>query len=84
MKRVIVFGVLFITLAVFSSCKKEIIEPHTCGEVSDKDNRVTSKSIVTTDSGTTVGGVNVPTGGMGEDITDPNDDDYTRRPKKKG
>lgn len=84
MKRLIVFGVLFIALTVISSCKKEIIEPHTCVENSDKGNRVTSKSVVSTGSGSTTGSVSGDTGGVGGDITDPNDDDYTKKPKKKG
>lgn len=78
MKRLIVFGVFFISLIAVSSCKKEVIEPNGCIESLDKGERVSSKQI----GGSTIGGTNEGVGTYG-DITDPNDDDYTRKPKKK-
>lgn len=86
MKRLIVFGVLFIALATISSCKKEIIKPNESVKTSEHGDRINQQSISVTGSsvgGNNIGGSNEGTGAIGGDITDPNDDDYTRKPKKK-
>lgn len=82
MKRLVVFGVFFIALIAVSSCKKEVIEPNGYIESSDTDERVGPKKIGGLTPGSGLGSTNEDLGGYG-DITDPNDDDYTRKPKKK-
>lgn len=86
MKRLIVFGIFFIALIAVSSCKKEIIKPCESIETGENGDRVAPKNINI--GGSNVGnGSNASTsegaGGINGDITDPNDDDYTRKPRKK-
>lgn len=75
MKRLVLFGGIFIVMAIISSCKKEIIQPNASIETVEPDRgQYTQKALRETTTGTG----DISTG----EITDPNDDDYTRRPTK--
>lgn len=74
MKRSIIIGSVLVLVVILSSCKKEVFEPNnrsTGVECGDDLNHRGLKSEGTTS-----------TAGSAGEITDPNDDDYTKRPTK--
>lgn len=72
MKRLILLCSIFILTVVVSSCKKEVIQPN---------NRAAETGVEQFHQQKAAMGSGEITGSTG-DITDPNDDDYTRKPKK--
>ena len=80
MKRLIVFGSIALLTGLFSSCKKEVIQPNSRTEVSDCPSGASTKmkKAGNTNTGTITTTGNSETGATGG-ITDPNDDDYSNR-----
>lgn len=80
MKRLIVFGSIALLTGLFTSCKKEVIQPNSRTEISDCPSGTNTKmkkaGSATSVTITTPG--NSETGATGG-ITDPNDDDYSNR-----
>ncbi len=72
MRRLILLGGIFILTIVVSSCKKEVIQPNSRAAEAGVEQSHQQKAAFGS------GDVN----GNNGDITDPNDDDYTRKPKK--
>lgn len=73
MKRSIIIGSVLVLVVILSSCKKEIFEPNNRSTTTECGNDMQHRSLK---SGST------PNTGGSNDITDPNDDDYTKRPTK--
>ena len=71
MKRLILFSSVFMLMTIVSTCKKEIIEPNNRVENDGKGALIDPSYAAP-----------APNTGTTGEITDPNDDDYTRRPKK--
>lgn len=77
MKRSIIIGSVLVLVVSLSSCKKEVFQPNDrTNEIECGDNFQHKAA----KSGGEVDATN-PTGSTGG-ITDPNDDDYTKRPTK--
>lgn len=75
MKRLIVFGSIALLTGLFSSCKKEVIQPNSRTEVSDCQSGSTKLHKAGNASSVSGNSESGSTGG----ITDPNDDDYSNR-----
>ena len=75
MKNLKIFGSLLIVLIFLASCKKEIIQPnsHSTDVVSAPTVKKSAKTNCTSSDGSV---------GVDGTITDPNDDDYTRKNAK--
>ncbi|MCO5261050.1 MAG: hypothetical protein M9916_13000 [Crocinitomicaceae bacterium] len=79
MKKLIIYGGLFMLMSVFYACKKEIIQPThiiTTEDNTEYSSRGCVKPGQPTKPDSLDNGDNTDNG---EGITDPNDDDYSRK-----
>ena len=86
MKRLIIIGSVLVLVVILASCKKEVfqptVQPVPTEETTPSQHRG-SKAIETPTNSGSVTGTGTTHGGVGGEITDPNDDDYSKRPSKK-